>query len=1380
MKAFIRRLISFLFIFCLLTSQIPAVTVSTARVTDRENLVSLMPPHPDIAKKVQEQTEPERSTILSLRQSGLDRATVQKIMPQGTFRAILLLVDFSDKNSQVTASYFDSLVFGTSSPSVRHYWKEVSYGVLDIVTVNLPSSTGWFRAPQTYSYYTWGQGGLGSYPHNAQKLVEDAITLADPYVDFSQYDNNADGYVDALMVVHAGTGREALDDSSQINSHKWATSTPVTVDGVRASEYTIMPEHWPADWKPLPNMTIGVFCHELGHVFGLPDLYDIDQSSEGAGEWCLMASGSWNGLYNSRDIGSSPAHPCAWARTKLGWGNVVNVTGELLSARFDGVESGGNIYHLTLGSAPGMSDEYFLVEKRQNTGYDFYLPYAGLLIWHIDESMPGNDWECLDQYNWTHPSQHYKVALEQADGRLDLEYGTNRGNHGDPYPPHPYWGDIRNFTLATTPNSGTYRFYDSNPEVRVENISNWPTTADLKVVVGAPPVITTSAAINARSNSVTFNGSLDRLGTAPTVNVSFQWDTSPGSYSNETEAQAMTAPGPVSFGLDGLSADTTYYFRAKAVGYITTYGADMLFNTWTSPPMGKLAFYSRRNGNSQIYTMYARGSTQTRITNNTLYDYTPAWSSDGTKIAFQRWLTLVGNLLSDPEIHTMNADGSNQTRLTFKDYWCSNPVWSPDGTKIAFDYEESDDKTRIWVMNADGTNQARLTSEVGRSPAWSPDGTKIAFTSTRDGNSEIYVMNTDGTVQTRLTNNPANETNPSWSPDGTKIVFTSGRDGNGEIYVMNVDGTNQRNLTNNTAHDNDPAWSRDGTRIAFASERYGDWEIYVMDADGNNQARLTLSPGEDGHPSWLIISPAVSTSDATEVAGTSATLHMAYNFNDYASGSVQFAYKPSEGDWTYTPWMDKSDIGTYEESITSLTSGVNYNFKARLKYETTEIEGGEKSFTILSMPTVTNVSGATDITSIAATLNGKIITDGGEPCQYRFQYDTITGPSYAYSTTWRTDLKTTGQSFSDSIAGLNPGTKYYFIAQAKNSAGTSSGTEASFTTNTTPLDITTTALPGATLGVPYSQALEARGGTTPYTWSISSGSLPAGLSLAPSTGVISGTPSAEGAISFTVQVTDSAPTPATDTQALSITVALPVSNLIGAGDVSSSTNFTPNYIALTKWTATASGNLNQVRVKCGAPGNVKVAVYADSAGSPGALLAANNTGQAVTPDWNTINLPSSASITEGTAYWIALNSDAACTGYVTGSETMAYKQATYSGFSFPNPAGTGFTNGAYYSIAQGWGTPPPIPLATTFITPGTTLTFKWGAVDRATNYHLQVNTLSGFNGTDIFNAEVGNVTLKEVTGLTPGTTYYWHVKAGNAAGWSGWSPVRSVTTNTVP
>ncbi|MGB8706700.1 MAG: fibronectin type III domain-containing protein, partial [Dehalococcoidia bacterium] len=129
-----------------------------------------------------------------------------------------------------------------------------------------------------------------------------------------------------------------------------------------------------------------------------------------------------------------------------------------------------------------------------------------------------------------------------------------------------------------------------------------------------------------------------------------------------------------------------------------------------------------------------------------------------------------------------------------------------------------------------------------------------------------------------------------------------------------------------------------------------------------------------------------------------------------------------------------------------------------------------------------------------------------------------------------------------------------------------------------------------------------------------------------------------------------------------------------------------------------------------------------------------------------------------------------------------YKAATYSGFSFPNPAGSGLTSDSvgYYMFA-GLGAPPSPPdAAPALISPGASITPKWGSAERATTYWLQVNTQSDFNGTNLFNAEVGNVTTQEVTGPSLGITYYCRVKAGNASGWGPWSSVSSVLANTMP
>ena len=169
---------------------------------------------------------------------------------------------------------------------------------------------------------------------------------------------------------------------------------------------------------------------------------------------------------------------------------------------------------------------------------------------------------------------------------------------------------------------------------------------------------------------------------------------------------------------------------------------------------GKITFESERDGNLEIYAMNPDGSDQTRLTNNTVDDYNPVWSPDGTKILF------ASERDGNGEIYAMDADGSNQTRLTTNDAWDYDAIWSPDGTKIAFE-----------------------TERHAQSCPPNPETWRC---------NEIYVMDADGSNQIRLTNNSAGDYDPHWSPDGTQLVFESERDGNFEIYVMAADDGNPR------------------------------------------------------------------------------------------------------------------------------------------------------------------------------------------------------------------------------------------------------------------------------------------------------------------------------------------------------------------------------------------------------------------------------------------------------------------------------------------------------------------------------------------------------------------------------------------------------------
>jgi tol-pal system beta propeller repeat protein TolB len=259
----------------------------------------------------------------------------------------------------------------------------------------------------------------------------------------------------------------------------------------------------------------------------------------------------------------------------------------------------------------------------------------------------------------------------------------------------------------------------------------------------------------------------------------------------------------------------------------------------------KIAFSTLRDTEKfggEIYIMDADGGNLVRFSNLPDHDDYPAWSPDGSKIAF----VSAGRYF---HFYVMNLDGSNLLELVEP----NNPIvqdfsWSPDGTKIAFTGGEINE---IYLINSDGSNQTKITNKFSSISylRWSPDGTKLAFVSDQDGNNEIYVMNPDGTDEKRLTNQPGMETSLAWSPDGKKIAFVSDRDGTYDIFVMNSDGTQQNNLTNNSGVDFSPAWSPDGARIAFSS-RFSYRQIFVMDSDGGNRVNISRNSYNDEYPAW--------------------------------------------------------------------------------------------------------------------------------------------------------------------------------------------------------------------------------------------------------------------------------------------------------------------------------------------------------------------------------------------------------------------------------------------------------------------------------------------------------------------------------------------------
>ncbi len=456
----------------LLTRPVPASSSPPAPPAGQPGKVtSIVPPPPQAA---QDPAIRSRLPNLSSLRSP-DPITPRSIT--GNVNLLAILVQFSDNPATVTTlTVFDNLVFAapvSGRGSVRDYYDEVTYGNVTLVTVDLPSTTGWQTAPQPYSYYVNNQYGWGTWPQNAGGMVRDVVPLVDYLVDFSNYDNDGDGAVDTLLVIHAGTGAEFSLNTTDIWSHASSITMmggqPLFLDGVTIDRYVTVPEYLdPSLATPSStDMTIGVICHEIGHgMWGLVDLYDLDSSSYGIGIWGLMSYGDWNGPAKWNPFtgqwitdGSSPAWPIAWSRLLMGVDTASLVLGpqEPCLPPVETLSSGGGI--IRFKSTGLAAQEYFLAENRQRiTGsYDEYLPTGGLLIWHVDEAVgtlyggTGNDAECrsLPHCGGSCSTTHYLVALEQADGNDDLEYLVNAGDNGDPFP--------------GSSNNTAWQWYQNNP-----------------------------------------------------------------------------------------------------------------------------------------------------------------------------------------------------------------------------------------------------------------------------------------------------------------------------------------------------------------------------------------------------------------------------------------------------------------------------------------------------------------------------------------------------------------------------------------------------------------------------------------------------------------------------------------------------------------------------------------------------------------------------------------------------------------------------------------------------------------------------------------------------------------------------------------------------
>jgi M6 family metalloprotease-like protein len=321
----------------------------------------------------------------------------------GNNNLLIILVSFADRAFTYTREDFDSLASqpgysrNGATGSVKDYYYDVSFGQLELN----PTVAGPYTLSQPMAYY--GATGPSFSDVNPKEMVSEACALADIEIDFSQFDMNNDGKIDAVHVIFAGAGEASTGETNAIWPHRWSIypydSLDITFDGVTLRDYSCSAEKMGSGMDG-----IGTICHEFGHVLGLPDLYDTDYEGSGGqatavNTWSIMASGSYNNYSNT------PASFTAYEKYRLNWldFDTLSLAGEYV---LPPLMDSNKAYIITTP----YENEFFVFENRNQSSWDTYVPNSGGLIFHVKRE---------GDYNINCDPNYQKYDIEEADRNDD-------------------------------------------------------------------------------------------------------------------------------------------------------------------------------------------------------------------------------------------------------------------------------------------------------------------------------------------------------------------------------------------------------------------------------------------------------------------------------------------------------------------------------------------------------------------------------------------------------------------------------------------------------------------------------------------------------------------------------------------------------------------------------------------------------------------------------------------------------------------------------------------------------------------------------------------------------------------------------------------------
>lgn len=325
---------------------------------------------------------------------------------EGDVHALVLLVEYSDVKFKVAdpADYYnrflneDGFSDHNGTGSCRDYFMSVSTGKFRPTF----DAVGPITLSRSMSYY--GGNDIWGNDNNPEQMVIDACKIIDDDIDFRDYDLDGDGEVDNIYIIYAGQGEASYGTDSSVWPHRWtldAAGASLRLDGVKINNYGCCNE-----WDDIRPSGIGTFCHEFGHVMGLPDLYSTDYGGAERStpdSYDVMDRGSYN------NDGRTPPTYSAFERNAMGWIDLQVLDGPD-AITLENIHDSNTACIIPTGD----KNEFFLLENRQLTGWDAHIPGHGMLIWHIDFDL--SVWKSNTVNN---DVNHQYVDIVEAGGRAN-------------------------------------------------------------------------------------------------------------------------------------------------------------------------------------------------------------------------------------------------------------------------------------------------------------------------------------------------------------------------------------------------------------------------------------------------------------------------------------------------------------------------------------------------------------------------------------------------------------------------------------------------------------------------------------------------------------------------------------------------------------------------------------------------------------------------------------------------------------------------------------------------------------------------------------------------------------------------------------------------